>query len=139
MGLNQLDVIRKQIESTVKNRVAGETAKIRKRTSLIGEISRLTGKANQTIDDAAQEFTQRYSARRAEIQEEDGVWLDDDDADTEPVVCADGYVRRSPVQPLRTPSDYYRRLLLRAMRIVVVVLFALAVLWLLVRYSVLSI
>ena len=42
MGLNQLDVIRKQIESTVKNRVAGETAKIRKRTSLIGEISRLT-------------------------------------------------------------------------------------------------
>lgn len=139
MGLNQLDLIRKQIESTVKNRVAGETAKIRKKTSLIGEISRLTGKANQTVDDAAQEIARQYAARRTGIQEEDGVWLDDDDADIEPVICADGYVRRSPVQPLRTPSDYYRRLLRRAMGVVAMVLLVLAVLWLLVRYSVLSI
>ncbi len=28
---------------------------------------------------------------------------------SEPVVCPDGYVRRSPVQPYRTPEDYYKR------------------------------
>ena len=27
--------------------------------------------------------------------------------------CADGYLRRSPAQPYRTPPDYRRRILLR--------------------------
>ena len=56
------------------------------------------------------------------------------------MVCADGLCAPLTGAAIaHLPSDYYRRLLLRAMRIVVVVLFALAVLWLLVRYSVLSI
>ena len=49
-GPDSLDIIRKQIESTVKNRAAGETAKLRRKTSLIGEISRLAGRANSAID-----------------------------------------------------------------------------------------
>ena len=42
MGLTQLDIIRKQIESAAKNRAAGEAAKLRRKTSLIGEISRMS-------------------------------------------------------------------------------------------------
>ena len=91
MGLTQLDIIRKQIESAAKNRAAGEAAK-----------------------------------------------LPDEGAEA-PHICADGYVRRSPEQPLYTPPDYRRRLLRRAAGIAVAVLLALAVLWLLVHYSVLSI
>lgn len=138
MGLNQLDVIRKQIESAVKNRVAGETAKVRRGTSLIGEISRLTGKTNRMMEDTAQRIGRQYAARQPETLEEDDM-QDDSGLPAQPTVCADGYVRRSPVQPLYTPPDYFRRLVRRAAGIAVLVLFALAVLWLLVRYSVLSI
>lgn len=138
MGLNQLDVIRKQIESTVKNRVAGETAKLRRGTSLIGEISRLTGKANRTMEDAAQQITRGYGLHWPETLEQDDRPAGGTPADR-PTVCADGYVRRSPVQPLYTPPDYTRRLLRRAAKIAALVVIALAVLWLLVHYSVLSI
>ena len=54
-------------------------------------------------------------------------------------VCADGYVRRSPVQPLYTPPDYRRRLIRRAVGIAVLVLLALGILWLLLHYSIMSI
>ena len=63
MGLTQLDIIRKQIESAAKNRAAGEAAKLRRKTSLIGEISRLTGKANRTIDQAGREGTAHLCGR----------------------------------------------------------------------------
>ena len=65
MGLTQLDIIRKQIESTVKNRAAGEAAKLRRKTSLIGEISRLAGRANSTIDGAGRDAARRTPARTA--------------------------------------------------------------------------
>lgn len=45
------------------------------------------------------------------------------------VVCADGYVRRSPVQPLRTPPGYRRRVLLRAALTALAAILATAALW----------
>ena len=139
MGLTQLDIIRKQIESAAKNRAAGEAAKLRRKTSLIGEISRLTGKANRTIDQAGREAVRWRAGRRPDILEDEAEWDERDESTEAPYICADGYVRRSPEQPLYTPPDYRRRLLRRAAGIAVAVLLALAVLWLLVHYSVLSI
>lgn len=138
MGLTQLDIIRKQIESAAKNRIAGETAGLRRKTSLIGEVSRLTGRANRTLDQAAQQASGRRRRRRGPAQEE----VDPPaprPAEPEEQVLPDGYVRRSPVQPIYTPPDYWRRLARRAAGITAMVLLALAVLWVLLRYSVLSI
>ena len=138
MGLTQLDIIWKQMESAAKNRVAGETAKIRRKTSLIDEVSRLTGKANRTLDQAGQEVLRRRANRRPKIQKERGP-----SAQTErskpTSVCADGYVRRSPEQPLYTPPDYRRKLIRQALSAAVLVVLALAVVWLLLRFSVFSI
>lgn len=120
MGLTQLDIIRKQIESAAKNRAAGEAAKLRRKTSLIGEISRLTGKANRTIDQAGREAVRWRAGRRPDILEDEAEWDEPDESTEAPYICADGYVRR-------------------AAGIAVAVLLALAVLWLLVHYSVLSI
>lgn len=140
MGLTQLDIIRKQIESAAKNRVAGEAAKIRRKTSLIGEISRLTGQANRAIDNAGEQAVRWRKGRRPEVLEDEDADRDKpDDAPQEPTVCADGYVRRSPVQPLYTPPDYRRRLIRRAVGIAVLVLLALGILWLLLHYSIMSI
>ena len=74
MGLTQLDIIRKQIESTVKNRAAGEAAKLRRKTSLIGEISRLAGRANSTIDGAGRDAARRRAGRQPEELEDDAAW-----------------------------------------------------------------
>ena len=95
MGLTQLDIIRKQIESTVKNRAAGETAKLRRKTSLIGEISRLAGRANSAIDGAGRDAARRRAGRQPEELEDDAAW-DAPDEGARPYICADGYVRRSP-------------------------------------------
>ena len=43
----------------------------------------------------------------------------DDDAPQEAVVLPDGYVRRSPVQRYRTPEDYSRRLIRKAVLAVI--------------------
>ena len=138
MGLTQLDIIRKQIESTVKNRAAGEAAKLRRKTSLIGEISRLAGRANSTIDGAGRDAARRRAGRQPEELEDDAAWEAPDEG-APPYTCADGYVRRSPEQTLYTPPDFRRRLLRRAAGLAAAVVLALAALWVLVHYSVLSI
>lgn len=46
-----------------------------------------------------------------------------------PVLCADGYVRRSPVQPYRTAPGYRRRILLRAVLTALAAILAAAALW----------
>ena len=79
------------------------------------------------------------AGRRPDVLEDETEWDEPDEGAEAPHICADGYVRRSPEQPLYTPPDYRRRLLRRAAGIAVAVLLALAVLWLLVHYSVLSI
>ena len=99
----------------------------------------MTGKANRTIDQAGREAVRWRAGRRPDILEDEAEWDEPDESTEAPYICADGYVRRSPEQPLYTPPDYRRRLLRRAAGIAVAVLLALAVLWLLVHYSVLSI
>lgn len=136
MGLTQLDIIRKQIESAARNRIAGETAGLRRKTSLIGEVSRLTGRANRAVDQALGRTGRR---RRQDDPGDIPPGAPDTRQDAPEQILPDGYVRRSPVQPLYTPPGYRRRLLRRAAGIAVMVLLALAVLWVLLRYSVLSI
>jgi len=47
----------------------------------------------------------------------------------EEILCADGYVRRSPVQPYRTPPGYQRRLLVRWVLIILAVLIVAMAVW----------
>jgi hypothetical protein len=48
---------------------------------------------------------------------------EDDDTYHEPVHCADGYVRRSPVQPYLTAEDFNRRRVRKIVTVVVGVCF----------------
>ena len=50
------------------------------------------------------------------------------------IVAPDGYVRRSPVQPLRVAPDYRKRLIKRIIGGVVLVLLVLGVALLLLKY-----
>ena len=47
----------------------------------------------------------------------------------EEVLCADGYVRRSPVQPYGTPPYYKRRLLVRWVLTILAVLIVAMAVW----------
>ncbi len=47
----------------------------------------------------------------------------------EELYCFDGYRRRSPVQPYRTPPDYWRRPVLRAVLAVLFVLLLATAAW----------
>ena len=44
---------------------------------------------------------------------------ENEDADSPPAPLADGYVRRSPVQPVRVSADYYRRRVRRIIGLIV--------------------
>ena len=54
-------------------------------------------------------------------------------APAEPTVCADGYVRRSPVQPYYTPEDFGRRRTRKIILIIVGVVFVVLLVTALVR------
>ena len=49
--------------------------------------------------------------------------------ETEELYCFDGYRRRSPVQPYRTPPDYWRRPVLRGVLAALLVLLLVSAAW----------
>ena len=130
--MTQFDIIRQQAESAARNAAAGAVGRLRRDTSLVNQASQLTGRAIRK-GEAAWKKRGAAGRRRSAC----GPTVEEAARPTRP--GRDGYVRRSPEQPLYTPPDYRRRLLRRAAGIAVAVLLALAVLWLLVHYSVLSI
>ena len=110
----QFDIIRSQTQGAVRNAAAREEGKLRRETSLVNAASRWAGKA--------------MVQGEAELQRRKGVRRGARPAGGEtqclspgPVRPApDGYVRRSPVQPLHAARDYRRRQVLRAVAIAAV-------------------
>ena len=119
MAPTQFDIIRRQGEAAAKNQAERAAAGLRRETSLVGMASRLTGKAIVEGEQALRGglFRRRSFPRTAG---------DVVPTEAQPVRPApDGYVRRSPVQPVYEAADYRRRLLWRAVGVAVVIAAAL--------------
>ena len=54
MAIDQLNLIKKQTETTLRNKAAGSVAKFRAETSLVKQASRLTGRMNRELKQAEQ-------------------------------------------------------------------------------------
>lgn len=109
MGTTQFDIIGRQIEAAARNAAAGTVGRLRRDTSLVNQASRLTGRAIRAGEEAVGRRTRRTGGRRYSPPAGDTV-------ETPPrsqPPAADGYVRRSPVQPVHQAADYRRRLVLR--------------------------
>ena len=63
----------------------------------------------------------RQAGEMFSLREEDFPLPEEGRAPGEQVICADGYVRRSPVQPYAVPADYQKRRIRKAVTIAVVV------------------
>ena len=130
MGTTQFDVIRRQTESAVQNKVSGAQARVRRETSLVGQASRLTGKLLQegeaALKDAGRPSGSPGSGDTVELP-------------PRPIRPAeDGYVRRSPVQPVCQAADYHRRLVTRGVLAVVLAAAVLIGAYALVRLGILG-
>ena len=117
----QLDILRQQAEAAARNAAAGAQGKLRRETSLVNQASHWAGRA-MTGGKAA---VQGRAAGRARNHPEAAG--NRRAARPEP----DGYVRRSPVQPLRVAEGYRRQRMSRAIGTAVVIAAICVGIWLL--------
>ncbi len=132
MPTSQWDMIGRQSAAAARNAAAGAAARARRETSLVGQASRLSAEAMQRGEDAvkrASGTSSRHSSRPQEPVVSDPVSVSP---------APDGYVRRSPVQPIYEAADYRRRIIRRIVNGVVVVIVALVLVWLLLRSGILA-
>lgn len=116
MGITQFDIIRQQAEAAAKNAVSRASASLRRDTSLVNQASRLTGKAIREGEAAVKRAAGRDRRRTAGEPRATAA------ADRpRPRQAADGYVRRSPVQPVHQAADYRFRQALRAVQVIVLI------------------
>ena len=112
--MTQFDIIRRQTQSAARNAVAGAAGRLRRDTSLVSRASQLTGRAIREGESAWRKETVRR--RRGSPGETVK-------GRARPVRTApDGYVRRSPVQPVFQAADYHRRRARRAAAIALLVI-----------------
>ena len=104
----QFDIIRNQAEAAARNAVARVQGGLRRDASLVNQASRWAGRT-LTQGEAA------VRARASEGRRRSSAARETKTTQAPPVrPTADGYVRRSPVQPLHVAADYRRRLVTRA-------------------------
>lgn len=126
MPITPLDIVGKQIESAAKNQMRSAQAELLRETSIVGQANARLGKAlNALTNNKNNKKNSRAGRTRL-----DGVYVQERSVITAP----DGYVRRSPVQSLRVPSDYYPRLIRRAIGAAIVVLLLAGTAILLIQY-----
>jgi len=127
---SQFDIIRRQAEASARNQVSGARARLHRETSLVGQASQWGIELSRQAEHLA-----RPRGRRAQVR---GA------GDVQPVKSApirpaqDGYLRRSPVQPVMVPRAYRRMLTLRALRIAGLAVLAAVGLFLLMRSGLLA-
>ena len=102
----QLDIIRSQAASAARNASARARSELRRETSLVNQASRWAGRAAAQGEAA---LRGRGGGRRGSPPAGAGRSATPRPARPAP----DGYVRRSPVQPLRVAEGYRRRQVLR--------------------------
>ena len=108
MAVSPLDLLRRQAESAVRREVSRQTSQVRSELSLVRQVNRMSRRAGQKIEDTAQAMAEE--ARRPREAGE----LAPEQTPQSTVVCADGYRRRSTVQPYRCPKvRRWKSLLLR--------------------------
>ena len=99
MAVSPLELLQRQAESAVRREVSRQTAQVRRQLSLVDQVRQMSRRAEQTLDGAARSAAARLTGAD-EAQRPAGDLAPDDAPEQEgPVVCADGYVRRTPVQP----------------------------------------
>lgn len=123
MPINPLDVIGNQVKSAARNQVRTAQAEFRRETSIVGYANARIGAAAKKLDQARKKPA---NARRTKA----GVYVQEHLA----ILAPDGYVRRSPVQPLRVAPDYYKRLARRIIGGVIVVAILAGIAVLLIQY-----
>lgn len=98
MAINPLDLVGNQVKSAAQNQVRSAQAQLRRETSIVGYANARIGAAAQKLE----QERKKPAAKRAKA----GVYVQEHPA----ILAPDGYVRRSPVQPIRVAPDYYKRL-----------------------------
>ena len=109
--MSQLGLFRRQAEAAVRNGAARAESAVRRETSITGEAGRLTAGAVRRGEQAARRGWKRHRAGSGFGRPGETV---EGRTRSAPLVTADGYRRRSPVQPVYEEPGYRRRLLLRA-------------------------
>ncbi len=130
MATTQLDIIRQQAEAAARNAVSRATGELRRDTSLVSQASRMTGKAFQAGEEALRGQMSRAHRHHAAPGETVAA------PPPPPRPAADGYVRRSPVQPVHEAANYRRGLVLRGVGAVVAIAAVCVAVWLLLRLNV---
>ena len=127
--MTQFDIIRRQAESAVRNAAAGAVGRLRRDTSLVNQASQLTGRAIRK-GEAAWKKRGAAGRRRSAC----GPTVEEAARPTRP--GQDGYVRRSPVQPVHQAADYRRRLVLKGVGVVALIAVACAAVSLLLQLGI---
>lgn len=112
----QFDIIRNQAEAAARNAAARVKGNLRRDTSLVNQASRWAGRTLTQGEDALRRKAGgwRWPGGSGEPRTQA--------AQTQPVRPApDGYIRRSPVQPLHVVQGYRKRQLLRAVGVAAVI------------------
>lgn len=117
MAPTQFDIIRRQSEAAVRNELHRAAGMARRQASLVEQASRLAGRA---VRDGEEVLGERLG-RGAPVGWERSQAVVE--TDPPPVIpAADGYMRRSPVQPVCEAADYRRRLAPRAVGVLALIL-----------------
>lgn len=122
MAIHPLDLVGNQVKSAAQNQVRSAQAQLRRETSIVGYANARIGAAAQKLE----QTRKKPAAKRAKA----GVYVQEHPA----ILAPDGYVRRSPVQPLRVAPDYYKRLTRRIVGGVVVAALLVGIALLLIQY-----
>lgn len=104
----QFDIIRRQAEAAARNEAARAVGALRRDASLVNQASRWAGRALTQ----GEESLRKKGAKRRQGSPPSGETHAQQARPIQP--SPDGYIRRSPVQPLHVAEGYQKRLLLRA-------------------------
>ncbi len=126
MPITPLDTVKNQFESAARRQGQAVVSDVRRQTSIVRAANALLGKGRNALEKGTREA--RAKAERS--AEKGGVYVQ-----KQPVVRApDGYVRRSPVQPVVEAADYRKRCVRRCVGAVLGILAAMGAMVLLFRH-----
>ncbi len=112
----QFDILRQQAEAAARNAANRAQGKLRRETSLVGQASRWAGKTMRQGEEVLREKAAGRGRRKPFRPRQTTAA-----PSAPPRPAPDGYVRRSPVQPLHVAADYRRRQIRRLVTIAVVI------------------
>lgn len=120
--MNQMDVIGNQMRSALRSQASGAVAKVKSQTSLVGQAARFTGAVNRK----GEEILSGKKGPSPLLPE------------AAPRPAPDGYMRRSPVQPVRVAEDYRKKQVKKAAGIALLCVCAVVGVWLLLQTNLLA-